>query len=367
MKIGIDVRSMIGQKAGTGYYIYGLLLGLDQIDRENEYYLYANQEFEIELNNLKIQKKIIKIPSIFWHLFTIFDIFSNRLDLYHSTHSWIIPSIIGVKTVTTIHDASSILFGDTHSLKIKTIARLLFKFGAARTRMILTPSYAAKKDIVEITKIPEKKVVVTYEAVDDNYKPSSQDEVIKIRQKYQLPEGFILYNATLEPRKNAVRLIRAYHQIRKKYGVENALVMVGKKGWLYEEIFGLVKSLGLEKDIIFTGWVSDQDLPAIYTAASLLAYPSLFEGFGLSILKAFACGTPVVTSNVSSFPEVAGDAAILVDPCDTNALAEALWRIISDKKLTKELRQKGLDQVKKFSWEKMAKETLEVYKEVRFF
>jgi glycosyltransferase involved in cell wall biosynthesis len=355
---------MVGEKAGTGYYVYGLLEGLDKVDRENEYFLYAHTGFEIGLKNLNYQKVVISYPGIFWHLRVALDFFRLNLNLYHSTHSLIIPTLLGRRTLTTIHDASAILFGETHSFKVKTIGRLLFKAASQRTGAIVTPSVASKKDVVKISGVSEDKVTVTYEAVDESYRRVSPEEIIKVRQKYQLPEDYLLFNATLEPRKNAVRLIRAYHQVRKRYGAENSLVMTGKKGWLYEEIFGLVKSLGLEKEVIFTGWVPDGDLPAIYSGASVLVYPSLFEGFGLSILKAFACGTPVVTSNVSSLPEVAGEAAVMVDPYDTNALAEGIWKVISEEKLALELRRKGYEQVKKFSWEKMAKETLGIYKKL---
>jgi glycosyltransferase involved in cell wall biosynthesis len=365
MHIGIDIREMLGRKAGIGYYIYGLLIGLDKIDSENEYFLYADQDFNLDLSRLRFHKRIFKLPSQLWHFAVILDIFASRLDVFHSTFSFIIPTLLGLITVTTIHDASAILFGDTHSLKVKTLHRLFFNFAAKRTNRVIADSFSSKNDIARLTGVKDNKIVVTHLAVDDDYKPLGEESINVIRRKYNIPKEYILFNATLEPRKNVSRLIRAFHLMRNKFGVTHRLVLAGKKGWLYNEIFSLVRNLDLEREVIFTNWVPDEDLPALYSAAAVVAYPSLYEGFGLSILKAFACGTPVVTSNISSMPEVAGDAAILVDPYDTEALAESLWRVISDEKFAKNLREKGFAQVKKFSWEKTAKDTLEVYKAVQ--
>jgi glycosyltransferase involved in cell wall biosynthesis len=365
MRIGIDVREMIGRKAGIGYYIYGLLLGLDKIDPENEYFLYADRDFNLSFSRLRFYKRIFKVPSKLWHFAVILDSYASRLDVFHATFSFIIPSLLGPRTVTTIHDASAILFSETHSMKVKTLHRLFFNIAARRTRRVITDSFWSKNDIARLTGINDNKIVVTHLAVDENYQPLGEENIKIVRQKYGLPKDYILYNATLEPRKNVSRLIRAFHQLKKQYTIAHSLVLAGKKGWLYEEFFRLVRNLDLERAIIFTDWVPDEDLPALYSAASVVAYPSLYEGFGLSILKAFACGTPVVTSNVSSMPEVAGDAAILVDPYDTDGLAESLWKVLSDEKLATNLREKGFAQVKKFSWEKTAKETLEVYEEVQ--
>ncbi|KKR83712.1 MAG: Glycosyl transferase group 1 [Candidatus Daviesbacteria bacterium GW2011_GWA1_41_61] len=363
MRIGIDVRPLIGQRAGIGYYVYGLLIGLNKRAANNEFYLYADNDFEINLPNLKIHKKVIKNSGILWHFLVVLDILINKIDLYHSTHSFIIPVILGNRTITTFLDASSILFAQTHSLKVKFLGRLLFSLAAKRTGKVLAISQSTKNDIIKIAKVNKDKISVIYCAVDDSYRPIPNESVKKILSKYNLPARYLLYNATLEPRKNPLRLIEAYYQLKTKHPKMKPLVMVGKKGWLYEEIFELVKKLRLGKDVIFTNWVPDEDLPALYSGALILVYPSLFEGFGLSLLKAFACGTPVVTSKISSMPEVSRGAAILVDPYDSGDIATAVWKVISNKKLADDLRKKGFERVKKFSWQRTARKTLEVYRQ----
>lgn len=362
MRIGIDVRPLVGRRAGIGYYVFGLLTGLDAVDQKNEYYLYAHRDFPLNLKKLNSKKKIIKAPGIFWHLLVALDIFFSKVDLYHSTHSFILPLILGKKTVTTYLDASAILLPQTHSLKVKLMGKL-FSSAARRTAKILAISQSTKKDTIKIAGINNQKITVTYCAVDRSYQPISREKASRIRQKYNLPKKFLFYNATLEPRKNPLRIIEAYSQLKTKHKKIDPLVMVGKMGWMHEDIFRLIKELHLEKDVIFTGWVPEEDLPFIYGAASLLIYPSLYEGFGLSPLKAFACGVPVITSNNSSMREVCQGAAILVNPYDKMAIADAIKKVVTNLQVADDLRQQGFKKVKKFSWENTAKRTLAVYRQ----
>jgi glycosyltransferase involved in cell wall biosynthesis len=178
-----------------------------------------------------------------------------------------------------------------------------------------------------------------------------------------LPEQFILSLGTIEPRKNLASLLEAYRVLRNQ-GSDLGLVIVGKKGWLYEGFFHRLRELGLENEVLFTGFVPDEDLPAICSAAELFVFPSLYEGFGLPVLEAMACGAPVITSNVSSLPEVAGNAALLVDPASVRELTEAMAAVLQDEELRTSLQSKGPKQAARFSWEKAARETLAVYQSV---
>jgi glycosyltransferase involved in cell wall biosynthesis len=195
--------------------------------------------------------------------------------------------------------------------------------------------------------------------VNPAFHPLPADEVAVFRQRRGLPERFVLCVGTLEPRKNQTRLVEAFARI---HDGQVKLVLVGGKGWLYDELFTRVEALGLSKEIIFPGYVMNDELPLWYNAATILAYPSLYEGFGMPVLEAQACGTPVLTSNVSSLPEAAGDAASMVDPYDVEALAAELDRLLTDKPLRHELRKRGLAHASQFTWPLMAQETADVYR-----
>lgn len=216
-------------------------------------------------------------------------------------------------------------------------------------------------DIIRYFKIPENKIKVIYLGVDEDYKPLSETEIRKVRQKYHLNYPFILYVGSLISHKNIPTLIKAFYKL-KKYGLPHKLVITGKRGWKYKNIFEIISKLNLQKDVVFTGYVQREDLPALYNAADLFVYPSLYEGFGLPPLEAMACGTPVITSNTSSLPEVVGNAGIMVDPYDIDGLAKAMYEVLTNEGLRAELRKRGLERAKMFSWKKTAEETLNVYK-----
>jgi glycosyltransferase involved in cell wall biosynthesis len=207
--------------------------------------------------------------------------------------------------------------------------------------------------------------------VNPRFRPAGPEALAAVRQKYDLPERFILYVGTIEPRKNLTALLEAYAALMERLSVcdlrpalsDVRLVIVGKKGWLYEGFFRRLHELGLEDRVLFTGYVPDEDLPAIYSAADLFVFPSLYEGFGLPVLEAMACGTPVIASNASSLPEVAGEAGIMIAPHDVRGLAEAMERLLMDKQLRAELRARGLERAKQFTWERAAAMTLEVYQD----
>ncbi|OGO50734.1 MAG: hypothetical protein A2148_01680 [Chloroflexi bacterium RBG_16_68_14] len=212
--------------------------------------------------------------------------------------------------------------------------------------------------------VPEEQVVAIPEAAGPQFVPVEDEEALgRVRRKYRLPGRYLLSVGSLEPGKNRAGLVRAYAQLRSE-GVDCPLVVAGQPAWRFEDELALVRQLGLDEQVRFLGYVPDDDLPALYSGAELLAFPSLYEGFGLPVLEAMACGTPVVTANVSATAEVAADAAMLVDPRDVAALAQAMGLLLSDETLRAELRARGLERAKQFSWQRTARETLCVYQQV---
>ena len=224
---------------------------------------------------------------------------------------------------------------------------------------IIVNSETTKKDLIMHLGVPEERISVTLLGRDERFVPiddTSRNQIV--REKYCLPESYLLFAGTLEPRKNISRLLEAFAQGRAREVLK--LVITGKKGWLYEEIFETVKRLNLEERVMFTGFVDDDDLPCVYSMARVFVYPSLYEGFGLPVLEAMACGAPVITSNVSSMREVAGEAAVLVDPVKVEALARSIDEIALSDSTHERLCQASLVRAKEFTWERTARETLKV-------
>ena len=230
-----------------------------------------------------------------------------------------------------------------------------------RAGHIIAVSEQSKRDVIEAYGIPPEKITVIYEAADPRFCPQPAETVAAVRARYGLPERYLLFVGTIEPRKNLGRVLTAFERLHAE-GLTDALVIVGKRGWLYDDFFARLEGSPAKQAVIFPGFVPDADLPAVYAGAQALAFPSEFEGFGLPVLEAMACGTPVVCSNTSSLPEVTGDAALLVDPLDVDALTEALRRVLSEPSLAADLRARGLAQAARFSWARAAEETLAVYR-----
>jgi glycosyltransferase involved in cell wall biosynthesis len=229
-----------------------------------------------------------------------------------------------------------------------------------RASHIIAVSQQTKRDVMDAYGVPAEKITVIYEAASPNFVPQSPDVVAAVCAKYGLPQRYILSVGTIEPRKNLGRVLTAFEGLHAE-GLVDAFVIVGKKGWLYDDFFAQLEGSPAKQNVIFPGWVEDDDLPAVYAGASVVAFPSEFEGFGLPALEGMACGAPVVTSTTSSLPEITGDAALLVDPSDTGAIAAALRRVLCDSELAEDLRRRGYAQAARFSWERAAAETAALY------
>jgi glycosyltransferase involved in cell wall biosynthesis len=279
-------------------------------------------------------------------------------DLMHGP-VFVGPLLTHCPFVITIHDLSFIrfpaLFRPTKRMYLTAMTRL----SARRARRLIAVSAHAAGESTRLLGVPRDRVDVVYHGVDPIFHPLPDDDVAAFRRQKGLPERFVLFVGTLEPRKNLVRLVEAFARIRHR---DVALVLVGGKGWLYDELFARVEALGLDHDVLFPGYVARDALPLWYNAATAFAYPSLYEGFGLPVLEAQACGTPVLTSNASSLPEAAGDGALMVDPYDVLALTAGLDRLLTDGTLRQELRERGLAHAGRFSWSRTAQETACVYR-----
>jgi glycosyltransferase involved in cell wall biosynthesis len=266
--------------------------------------------------------------------------------------------------VVTIHDISFEHYPQFFSPRDRLILKTLVPLSARRAAHILTVSQHAKREIVERYGLSPDKITVTYEAAGEQFRPIADPASLQVvRAKYGIGDSpFALALGNLQPRKNIARLVEAFAQYRSP--LPTSLVVAGKAQWRESEVFRAVQRAGLAGRVIFPGYVDDADLPALYSAATVFVYPSLYEGFGLPPLEAMACGTPVISSNAASLPEVVGDAALLIDPNDTAALAQALHTVLAEPALHADLRRRGFDRAAQFSWQRCAAETLAVYRQV---
>lgn len=280
-----------------------------------------------------------------------------RPDLLHSP-DFIPPFRRPCRSVITIHDLAFVRYPGLLTPESANYYGQVRK-AAESADTVIAVSEATRGDVVELLGTDPAKVTVVYEAAGEDCVPLDREEVERNRAILELPRRFVLFVGTIEPRKNLPVLLKAYARVWKEHGVP--LVIAGKKGWLYEEVFRAQDTLGLTDGVRFVGGVPGGQLPYYYNAAECLVLPSIYEGFGLPVLEAMACGIPVVASNVSSLPEIAGDAGMLVDPEDPGALADAISRVLSDEQLRGNLARRGLERAAGFSWKRAAAETLAVY------
>lgn len=282
--------------------------------------------------------------------------------LFHATEHLLMP-LRSIPTVLTVHDLIFLRLPEHHKPLNRWYLNLALPLYCRRADHIIAISQATRRDLMAAYDVPPDRVTVVHEAADARFRPQPPEVVAAVCADYDLSERYLLFVGTIEPRKNLCRLLDAFETLRAE-GLTDALVIVGKRGWLYGDFFTHLEESPTQEAVLFPGYVPDDDLPAIYAGAQALAFPSLYEGFGLPALEAMACGTPVACSATSSLPEVAGDAALYFDPRDVAAITEALRRLLSDVDLGADLRKRGLEQAAKFSWQRVAAETEGVYETV---
>ena len=371
MRIGFDVTPLYTPMSGVGTYTINLLEHLERLSRDEIVPLAHRTSrgngsghcngaaTRFERRGLGLNKTVwmqIVLPRQLRHLCTDVCHFTNGVASFWTP----CPSVV------TIHDMTLWLFPQYHYRRRLLAMRPFVPLAARRATAIIAVSQATKADIVRILGVEESKVHVVYEAPSPRFQPlKSVAELDRVRRRYGLPPRLILYVGTIEPRKNLVRLLEAFARLRASHGIAHSLVFVGRRGWKDEAVFAAVERLELGGHVRFLGYVPDGDLVALYNLADLVAFPSLYEGFGLPVLEAMACGTPVVTSPNGSLSEVAGCAAELVDPCDVESIAAGLWQVLRDPTRQEELGACGLAQAARFSWDQTARQTRQIYASIK--
>ncbi len=367
-RIAIDIRGISGERTGKEWYTLSLLTALGNIDKDDEYFLFTRHP----VNNINLPKNFHivekKIPLLFWHPYFMWQIRAYKIDILLATASYIVPSLLmgkKPKVITVIHDTIAFLFPRRHQAKATTIERFTLKKTLNHSSCVVAVSQNTKSDIERLFEISPEKIVVIPEAAREQFSvPRDPQKTAELKKTYEIHQRYLLFIGTLEPRKNLVRLIKAYKLLPAQLQKEYQLVIVGRKGWYYKEIFGEIAGTLLEKQIIFTGYVPDQDLPYLLHGATGFVLPSLYEGFGLPILEAFACNTPVITTPNSSLKEIAKDDCLYFDPYDIHDMKVKLRLFLENSDLRQRLSQNLLARSQEFSWQRTAEEMLKIIKQV---
>jgi len=368
MSIYVDVSAAVHHRAGLGRYGDSLVRELSGM-MADRLALFYNQEQGVEpLSGLEhLPSRTVSLGYKPWRMAVwmgqLTRVPFNRLvpgaSLFHATEHLLMP-LWGVPTVLTIHDLIPQLLPEHHKPLNRWYLNWTMPLYCRRADHIIAVSEATRQDLLATYRLLPEKVTVIHEAASPRFRPQTESAHARVRGMYGLPEEYLLYVGTIEPRKNLERLLEAWTPLHRS-GECPPLVIVGKRGWLSDSFYAALEASPAREDIILTGYVQDGDLPVIYSAATAFVWPSLYEGFGLPPLEAMACGTPVVCADASSMPEVVGDAALLFDPLDVEATRSTIRRLAMDRVLRDELRQRGLVQAAKFSWSRAARETLAVY------
>ncbi|MFH1367339.1 MAG: glycosyltransferase family 1 protein [Patescibacteria group bacterium] len=377
MRIGIDCRTMLspsrGEKAGIGHYNYHLVKNLMRIDKKNQYVLFFDyrvsdarefkqKNFEIKYFPFSQYKKFL--PFTYSHLLIAAELGKEKLDILHSPAN-VIPYNYRRPSVVTAHDLAIYKESKWFPSGQKFSTRFLVPKSLKKASHIIAVSQATKNDIIKLFKIPAAKITVIHEnVVVEKYATRTKD--ISVLKRYGLSEKYILFVGTLEPRKNILRLLQAYSQLIKenpKFAVYD-LVLAGLRGWKSKNIFRLIHKLKLENKVKYLEYIPHNFKIDLMKQATVFVFPSFYEGFGLPPLEAMSLGCPVIVSKTSSMPEVCGQAAEYVNPQRSESIAEALKKVLGSKPKREAMIKKGLEQAKKFSWEKCARETLKIYEKV---
>jgi glycosyltransferase involved in cell wall biosynthesis len=353
------------RRAGVSNHIEGLLHALGRIDTHNRYTIFTTRgmtgaalglpdTFQVRSSWLPTINPRVRVP---WEQFVL-PVVLQRLgvDVYHGVLN-VMPLAGSVPAVVTIHDLSPFFFPQTFRRVNRTYTRWAVRVAARRARVLFAVSEFTQREIIRWFEVPAERVMVTPNAADARFVPPTAAELAAFRERHQLPERFLLFLGTLEPRKNLPRLIEAYQRVADEIDVP--LLIGGGRGWLYDSILAQAAPLG--ERVRFVGYIPQDEQHLWYAAATAFVFPSLYEGFGMPPLEAMACGTPVITSTSSSLPEVVGDAGLLVPPEDVTALAAALRRIVDDQALRDRLRDRGLQRARHFSWDAAAHVALAGY------
>ena len=365
MLVGIDAsRAFVDRPTGTETYSRRVIEGLLAPGSSHRYRLYCrSRPREGAFRGAEL--RVIRAPRLWTHTRLAWEMMRQPPDLLF-VPAHVIPPVRPRLSLVTVHDLGYLRFPEAHPWRQRMYLDLSTRWNARASTHILADSEATKADLVARYSTPPEKITVAYPGADRGLQPVGDHGVIEsVKARYEIEDDYFLYLGTLQPRKNLVRLVDAYaHVVGRDPEITAHLVLAGKHGWLYQELFDHVGRLGLRGRVLFPGYVADDDKAALLSGASAFVFPSLHEGFGLPVLEAQACLCPVITSTTSSLPEVAGPGALLVDPEDTSAIAEAMERVTTEPGLAGRLVQQGTRNLMRFSWEKCARTILAVIDQV---
>ena len=373
MEIGINALKLYASQdyrnAGISNYIRQLTTHLLNCDESNRYTLFTNNLMPEWREQTRHTPTIVTsrlptahpIPRIAWEQSVLAGHTArDRLDVLHCPLN-VIPLAAACPTVLTIHDLTFLRYPRLFPRLKQLYLRLFTRLSAHKASAVVTDSASTRNDVVQMLGVPQEKVHVVYPAADADFSPRSHDEGSAFRNSKGLTNGYVLYVGTLEPRKNVDVLIRAFGRAVKEQALPHRLVLVGGRGWMTQSIQEAIAEAGIGDRLVMPGYVARTELPLWYSGADLFVYPSTYEGFGYPVLEAMSAGTPAITSNSSSLPEITGDAGLLVPPREENQLAAAMAEILTDGSLAASLRKRGLERSASFSWSKSVRTCLNLY------
>ncbi len=372
MHIGLDGSPLTYPKTGVGHYTFELARALAMGAPSDDFQLVSplpfdpsfgsggNQTWPTNLHAIK--EEVSGVRKHWWTIGLPSYIRRNALALFHGTN-YDVPLRCRCPTVLTIHDLSSYLHPETHQPHLNRRARYRLPIMARRATMIITPSLAVKSEVCELLRVKPEKVVAIPHAARPSFRPMSLSDSLTLTKRLDVEDGFLLFVGTIEPRKNLLTLIRAFEEVLNTTSLRPQLVIAGMEGWLSEDLFAYVKGRDLGDRLRWTGYVSDEDLCALYSSCRVFIYPSIYEGFGLPPLEAMACGAPVITSRIPAIMETVGTAACLITPTDVDALSQRIIDLLKNTGERKKLSEAGQARAAEFSWERTARLTHDVYTE----
>jgi glycosyltransferase involved in cell wall biosynthesis len=384
MRIGINALFLQKPTSGMGQHLLHLLEGLDALDDKDQQYMLLAPRFRrayaVRAPQLSDRFREVEVVSalarlgenveqVWWEQVGIVAAgMREKIDMLHCPY-WANPVWSPWPTVVTVHDVIQFVLPEYAWRKISRLYFGLVSAGARRADAVITVSECSKSDIMKILGLPAERIHVIGNAVDASFYPVRDAWLLaNVRERYGIAPRFVLYFGGFDMRKNVPRIIEAYSQLPEPLRREYQLVIAGRYQYLghplYPDPRETVRRLGLERYVIFTGQIREQDKAPLYSAATVYAFPSLYEGFGMTVLEAMACGTPVVTSNVSALPEVVGDAGELVDPYNPDAICHALGELLESQARRDELARRGLERARRFTWPQVAEQTVRVYKQI---
>jgi Glycosyltransferase len=370
LHIAIDAHSVGTRLGGNETYATNLIEALAEVDSVNRYTLYVTRREAVERfgnrwPNVRVRLTLPHTPLVRIPLTLSVELRRRPVDILHVQYTS--PPFTPCPVVNTIHDLSFEHLPETFKRRSWRQMRLTIRRSAQSAAHIITDSEYSRNDILTTYSLPPDRVTATPLAASSRFRPvGDSSELERVRKKYGISGDYILTVGSIQPRKNMPRLIRAYAQLCREAKLESIpkLIVAGKRAWLFDDTLDAAENSAVRDQILFVGYVPEEDLPALYTAAKCFVYPSYFEGFGIPTLEAMRCGTPTITSDRTCFPEIIGDAGLMVDPFDERAILEVLVRVLGDEKLRKELSEKGTKRASLYDWKETARQTLKVYDRV---